>query len=319
VVLETTEIFHPKLYLFRHQGTTSLLAGSSNLTDGGFQRNREANVLLTTAEGRSGPVADAAAYIEARYREASEPRGRQWKSWLKKYRSSWKKKPRPPVGPYAGGARRDLNELEVWSFAEYFHRLRQGNRVEGIPLGDWLNVLETIRAEWNKAGWKLQGMPIKYRRILAGEHHADADGSGLFGFVGLGHFLHTAINDPAKIDRALRMIPRQGPVQDSDWTKFYTAYSRAFHKAAVGTASRLLAFWRPDKFFSANRGSIPEIAKRSGFPRATLHDWAGYWEATKWIAQRPWVRTGAPKTVLEKQCWEGRVALLDVLMYRRAP
>jgi HKD family nuclease len=38
--------FHPKLYLFASQTHALLIIGSSNWTQGGFQRNVEANVLL---------------------------------------------------------------------------------------------------------------------------------------------------------------------------------------------------------------------------------------------------------------------------------
>jgi HKD family nuclease len=326
VVLDTGEVFHPKLYLFRGRHRIHLLVGSSNLTDGGFEKNREANVLLQASGERAGPVAAGADYINARYVQASIPRGPQWEKWLASYRSSWKSKPRPGAkppakargkkGPRVSG--RQLEDLEILSFADYFRRLRKGNRATATPLSAWLDFLEDVRKRWAAAGWALRQMPIQGRRLIAGEHHADAEGAGLFGFMGLGHFLHAAIHDPLDIDRALREIPRKGDVRDSHWAAFRRAYSRAFPKAAVGSASRLLSLWRPDVFFSANDGSIPEVAPRLGLPQAALRDWAGYWEATKWIAQRPWARTGVRKTRLAERCWRGRVALLDVLMYRPA-
>lgn len=323
VVRDTTEVFHPKLYLFRTQQGACLLAGSSNLTDGGFEKNREANVLLEASNGHTGPVAAGAAYIRTLYSEASTPRGQQWETWLANYRARWRRRPhpgaRPPQRqePHNGRpARRDLDDLEVWSFDEYLQRLKKGNVITRTPLNAWLDFLEDVRTRWASAGWTLRRMLVHGRRLIAGEHHAY--GAGFFGFMGLGHFLHAAIHEPDEIDAALHEIPRRGEINDSHWDAFRTIYSEAFPKAAVGSASRLLSLWRPDVFFSANDGSIPEIAPRFGIPQTALRDWSGYWEAIKWIGQRPWVRTGARRTQLAKRCWRSRVALLDVLMYRPA-
>jgi HKD family nuclease len=39
-------IYHPKLYLFKSEDAATSIIGSSNLTSGGLQKNREVNVLL---------------------------------------------------------------------------------------------------------------------------------------------------------------------------------------------------------------------------------------------------------------------------------
>ena len=151
-------------------------------------------------------------------------------------------------------------------------------------------------------------MPARYKE--------DGVDAGLFGTVGLGHFCHAVISVPSPIDRALRCIPREGPVGTLAWTEFKTVYSGAFPNAATGTASRLLCLWRPDVFFSANSGSLPEIAIRLGLSQSALRTWDGYREATKWMIERPWARAPEPPGTLARRCWRGRVALLDVLMYR---
>jgi hypothetical protein len=159
-------------------------------------------------------------------------------------------------------------------------------------------------------------MPVQDRRLVASTAKEPGVDSALFGTVGLGHFLHAVISDPAPIDRALRRIPREGPVEARHWIEFETVYSAAFQNAATGTASRLLCMWRPDAFFSANSGSVPEIATSFGLSQSSLRTWDGYWEAAKWIMQRPWARGPKPQGKLAERCWHGRVALLDVLMYR---
>ncbi len=327
VVMDTTEVFHPKVYLFRAGREFSLLVGSSNLTDGGFEKNREANILLSGTARGSGAIAEAAAYIHERYREASKPEGPEWRRWLKNYRSCWKRKPkstsltrkRTRVEKAGGAKERTVEGLEDWSFSDYLRKLKAGNPATGIKLKRWLDFLEEVGSRWKAAGWSLQRMPKEGRRLVAGKPVSDgdqaADEAGLFGLMGLGHFLRAVINAPAKVDQALQCIPRTGPVDESHWSAFSRAYSHAFPNAATGSGSRLLCLWRPDVFFSANRGSIPEIARRFGTPQSSLKTWDGYWGAVKWVRQRPWARARPPEGRLAQRCWRARIALLDVLMY----
>jgi HKD family nuclease len=319
VVLDTTEVFHPKLYLFRVGTEFHLFVGSSNLTGGGFEKTREANVLLHGSE--MGPIGDAAAYIEERYKEGTKPHGKVWAQWLAAYRIAWQKKqnfassiqPRSASSPPNG---RKMQGLGEWSFAEYFELLKAGNPLTKYTLANWLDFLERVRKRWSIAEWSLERMPVQDRRLVASTAKEPGVDAGVFGSVGLGYFLHAVIGDPAPIDRALRCIPREGPLEDRHWIQFEGIYSAAFPKAATGTASRLLCMWRPDAFFSANSGSVPEIATQFGLSQSSLRTWDGYWEASKWIRARPWARGPKPQGELAERCWHGRVALLDVLMYR---
>jgi HKD family nuclease len=70
VILDTTEVFHPKLYLFRVGTEAHLLIGSSNLT-GGALRRTERQMFSGTA-GR--------------------PKGKVWAQWLAEYRAAWQRK-----------------------------------------------------------------------------------------------------------------------------------------------------------------------------------------------------------------------------------
>jgi HKD family nuclease len=321
VVLDTTEVFHPKLYLFRAGGEVHLFIGSSNLTGGGFDKNQEANILL---RGRNaGPIAEAAAYIKDRHREATKPGGKVWAEWLASYRVSWNKKPKLARSIQTRGAKSAqfgarAQGLEDWTFPEYFEQLKAGNPAL-YPLSDWLEFLEYVRSRWAAAGWSLRRMPEQDRSYVAGTKNPPHLEAGLFGRVGLGHLLHAVINKPAPIDQALRCIPREGRVETRHWAEFERLYSAAFEKAATGSASRLLCLWRPDVFFSANSGSVPEIALRSGFSQSSLRTLSGYWEAVKWVMRRPWYRATKPQGKLAERCWQGRVALLDVLVYRYRP
>ena len=318
VVTDTSEVFHPKLYLFRCRTETHLMIGSSNLTTGGFEKNREANVLLRGRE--VGPLSQAACYIEECHRTATPPGGKAWEQWLDRYSTEWRKRrnfdrsqqPRLRTGP--GG--KTGGGLADWSFDEYFARLKAGNRASNLPLSRWIELLALVRKRWSLAGWSIGQMKKKEdRQLLASTLKSPVD-SRLFGTMGLGHFRGAVLTHPAKIDRAMNCIPRTGPVEDRHWKEFSLAYSNAFEKAATGTASRLLCFWRPDVFFTANSGSVPEIATQFGIAQSTLRTWDGYWMAAKWISERPWARSPKPQGTLAESVWQGRAALLDVLMYR---
>jgi HKD family nuclease len=154
VVLDTTEVFHPKLYLFRVGAEVHLLIGSSNLTGGGFEKNREANVLLHGSE--TGPIADAATYIQARHKEATKPHGMVWTRWLAAYRTAWQKKQNfaKSIQTRSAGSPRNgtkMQGLGEWSFAEYFELLKAGNPSTKYALTDWLDFLERVRKRWSIA------------------------------------------------------------------------------------------------------------------------------------------------------------------------
>jgi hypothetical protein len=314
VIRDTDEIFHPKLYLFWMPKSVVLLVGSSNLTDGGFEKNQEANVLLSSGTP-TGALAAGVDDICRHFQSGAPPQGPGWSSWLSAYRKSWARRRaalKPPGGKKSGGSKGgDIEGLTMWSWAEYFRLLRKGNQREEVPLTDWLEFLEHVRQQWGACQWSLARVPRNVRREIASIPME----ARVFGTIGQGYFLQAVVEASPGIDKALTHIPRTGSVSDSDWISFSTKYSKAFSNAAVGSASRLLCLWRPDVFFSANEGSNYVLSRSFGFSRASLKTWAGYWEAVKLVGLRPWSTAAKPVGTLAERCWQGRVALLDVLMY----
>jgi HKD family nuclease len=67
LVSESAAIYHPKLYITRQASAVSIVAGSSNLTEGGLRRNAEVNVIIDTTD-RDEVVSDAyAAYARLKF------------------------------------------------------------------------------------------------------------------------------------------------------------------------------------------------------------------------------------------------------------
>jgi hypothetical protein len=299
VIRGKDDIFHPKLYCFWFPGYPTLLVGSSNLTAGGFEKNQEANVLLRgkTAKGALAAGIDA---ILRHYDSGTPPLGPGWRTWLSAYRKTWKKrqasKASPPAETKTLG---DVEGVTVWSWAEYFKRLKSGNQREDVPLTVWLDFLERVRQQWGANGWELAGLPLEVRRDIA----SIPAGARVFGTVGHGYFLQAVMSASPKVQKALTHIPRAGTISDSDWMLFSTKYAKAFSNAGVGSASRLLCLWRPDVFFSANKGSISALSRSFGVSQTSLKTWPGYWEAVKLVGLRPWASSTKPAGKLAGRCW----------------
>ena len=66
-----TDIFHLKVYLFyNNKNKWEALVGSSNLTMGGFEKNTECNVLLTSDEDSQNVYSDLLKFISNQHRES---------------------------------------------------------------------------------------------------------------------------------------------------------------------------------------------------------------------------------------------------------
>jgi hypothetical protein len=80
----SNQIFHPKVWIFSFRsGSQSAIVGSSNLTYGGFDRNLEANVLISGG----GVVDELGAFFDELFEGGRAKRIDP--SWLDAYRELW--------------------------------------------------------------------------------------------------------------------------------------------------------------------------------------------------------------------------------------
>jgi|SRR5580658_564224 Arc/MetJ-type ribon-helix-helix transcriptional regulator len=84
-----------------------------------------------------------------------------------------------------------------------------------------------------------------------------------------------------------------------------------------GTAgsTRLLALARPDSLVSVNGESAAGLAELSGIAPARVKKPAGYEELIEWTMGRPWWSAAAPETLIERDLWSYRAALIDAFVF----
>ena len=83
----------------------------------------------------------------------------------------------------------------------------------------------------------------------------------------------------------------------------------------MGSATRLLTVYRPDRFFSLNTASVTGIANLIGMRKSRLTTWEGYSEVLKRLWSTPWFQDSPPAKVGSRELWDARVALIDVFVY----
>jgi hypothetical protein len=77
----------------------------------------------------------------------------------------------------------------------------------------------------------------------------------------------------------------------------------------------LLALARPDSLVSVNGESAAGLAELSGIAPARVKKSAGYEELIEWTMGRPWWSAAAPETLIERDLWSYRAALIDAFVF----
>lgn len=129
------------------------------------------------------------------------------------------------------------------------------------------------------------------------------------------------------ISEALSYIPLMGRVTYSDFESFVDSFCRALNiqvesTKALGTATRLLVYKRPDYFVSFNGASekmLSQVYTRSSVPKVSVDPFLkDYWrKVIAPIIGTRWWDSSEPesKNGLEARVWRCRAAILDVLFY----
>lgn len=325
VMYETQGTFHPKLVVGTRAGQACAVIGSSNFTRAAFSANYEVNLVLR-GEARSAPIGELLAVIDGYYRS---PKARKLDSALiEAYSAAWERKPKPPRLPLLprGSTRKPTvkkpADLDVGWDRYYDLLLAQDDRnflnTEGtirvIPTASddnaYLTELRRCRSAFSEHG-SLGKMPLATRQIVAGF----GESQGWFGRMGGAGYYKKLINTGASgLSETLDEIPTSGDVSDD---LILRTFDRASSFQGVGLAcwTRLLSMKRPDYFLSVNSANKDRIrgvfGSAPGSPRA-------YLELTRRILSLPWASASAPEDEAEREIWEGRVALLDAILYEPA-
>lgn len=317
--------FHPKLYYFQSGDTAEAIVGSSNFTNGGLDRNHEAN-LHVKGPSNSKVFADIRAQIE-KYRPIQRP---VTKELAESYRLQHNAarllpKPRNPSLPgtsaFAAQLASPLARLDWEAYVK---------AVKSSPYHNFKARLGLLRecqrmfasvssfADLSNSEWKaiagVIGEKQKQEAKLA-QHDW-----GWFGSMkGMGDFANRIAEKDEAIANALDAIPRHGEVSEANYDQFRKEFLRAFKNSSrvggVPTATRLLAMKRPDTFVCISKPNKAGLAEALGFPKTAL-ELDNYWQRViEPVRMSPWYCSQRPLGA-DAELWDGRVAMLDAIYYR---
>lgn len=315
VVKPARGVFHPKVYCFDNGQERRILIGSSNFTRPAFGANAEVNTLL---------VGLADDLPLEKLSVLSVPAGKApTHAWLKDYRARWtaaKKARRQAEATvsFLSGVDNAF-DLDV-DFIEYSGKLKAAASASGngYKVSDWLRSLKAIRgfvdtadpASMNREQWRMFGGTPKSATIKG-----ESVDLRFFGFVRgreANRLLQPSVRK--KLAAGFKAVPASGHITREQFDKFSDAFIDAgFSEKMIGTASRLLSVWRPDRFAPCNGGS--RAAFRAAVQPARLVTLGDYFEAHQVLWDLPWAQSEAPQDPAALAIWRARVALLDVLFY----
>lgn len=333
--METSGVFHPKIYLFTHSdGTWDCILGSANFTAGGLRKNVEACLLIGSGDVDAEIVHEQLIQLLDDYWQASDNFTEKMES---AYRAMWARKA-PALNRLAGvfgtprgseqgdGGLEPINsEVLLKSWDNFVGEIRLANE-QGLE--ERLEILRSSR-EWFTKYPSFEDIPVRARKIIAGiipesEWEPGDPNWWWFGHMGgAGNFKNLVIEKPASLSAALARIPMSGPITRDQYFEFVKLFQLAFEgkqgggDSAVATPTRLLAMKRPDYFVcldSKNKDALCaefEISRTLNFEK--------YWNSLcERIYDSAWWNADMPVDSFEREIWLGRAALLDVLFYDRS-
>lgn len=340
------DLFHPKLYVFEHKKSVTVVIGSSNLTSNAFDDKAHGNIELCAkiTAGRDTKFAKQLMnWIQTQVQTAKQYAEDQRidDDWLADYehqyllnrpRTQALTNPVPRLRPKRGRSastgttprrKRANQSLFDANWSDFVAWVDS----EGVHSPDMrLDVLDCARRIFVDRG-TLVRMDQVERQAIAGTLGSATEGPGalVWGYFGSLRFtiFQAMINDRRRcrgISEALDIIPPIGPVNEEYYEayrrKLETAFARQERRAGVPTMSRLLAMKRPDQFICVNRANSVELCEDLGVRPSTLSP-ENYWRRIiEPLRTCSWYISPKPTTVRERRIWMGRMALLDARYYR---
>ena len=320
---ESQPFFHPKVYIFRRGSRSVAWIGSANFTFRGFGGNEEALFETSNTEtvedwfgqlwDQCSPLDECAINDYANSTERNRP----------EFPTS---SVRPPV--MIDSARLSLlTGANNWR--NYVVALEQCDRWWG-----WWN-----QGRANHHSWSVLGETCSWSQMIQDLHEVikredwltldDRDKKRLLGQEGgswalLGSTRPKALKTVfgARREQIQETVRRAVAIEDADFPNEAVKAYEALVKIKwirEGTASRLLALARPDRFVSLNGASKNQLGKLFGFEKVeTLWRPSNYGRLLEEIYDQPWFREPAPQDAREETiCWM-RAALLDSFVYEPA-
>lgn len=309
--------FHPKLYLFHNTDIDwEIIVGSSNFTREAFNKNTEANTLVSSKDNNSED------FLQAAFKLIEE----SWKisksfsdTNLLRYRTIWKNQ-RPKIKSLSGLYGSDekdskpIHEVPVinMTWKEFVARIR---KEDSHGLDRRLKVIE-ISQELFSSVEHFDELEVSQRKFVAGATTNYADDWGFFGsMIGRGDYVHEIIVNNKDISIALDQIPLNGQITRKHYDNFVKYFIKVFSGNYIGVASRLLAMKRPDVFYCLTSKNQKRFCKDFDVRKSEI-DYKGYWEhVIERIYDSEWWLNPTASTKQEQQISNARAAFLDAIYY----
>jgi HKD family nuclease len=321
-ILNTSGIYHPKVYLFSNsRNEWECLIGSANFTASALLKNTEIVVHLSCADDGSGDIYKTlVAEINTYWDDAESMTAADYHN----YKNIWDKNRRiiKVLEDKYGKSKKSkpLTKSNIFSLSwpEYFSLIQDDNF---HSFAGRIKLLKTARSYFleNK---HFADMKQIERRELAGiaskkQSKSDLDWGWFGSMVGAGKFQNRINENNAFISRALDVIPMQGNIYKSDYESFVKLFKKAFSDGGSGIAiaSRLLAMKRPDCFVCLDKQNTTELCSEFGISKSVSFE--TYWDdIIERIHNSVWCLSEKPTVDAEAEAWFGRVAMLDAIFYQ---
>lgn len=311
--------FHPKLYLFHNTDNDwEIVIGSSNFTKEAFNKNTEANTLISCEDNNS------ADFLITAFKLIND-------SWnLSKafshteflhYKTIWKNQ-RSKIKSLSGlygshdNEGRPIYEVPViyMTWKEFVAKIHQ-EKAHGLDRR--LKVIKSVQELFNSVE-HFKDLDNEERKFIAGVTSKYSVDWGLFGsMIGRGNYVHEIIENNENISIALDQVPLRGQITRIHYDNFIKYFTKVFSGNYIGTASRLLTMKRPDVFYCLTSKNERLFCGDFNVSKSKI-DYNGYWEhIIERIYDSEWWQNPIASTQQEKQISNARAAFLDAIYYER--
>jgi len=310
-----TGTFHPKIYLFKTNNEWDLIIGSANMTSGGFCKNTEIMMHVSSNDSKKNLFKESRSVIDGYWSEAETMTSMKAEDYLGLYLTHRSKNPHLNRKTKKGKAHINTTILPM-SWDKFYKKV---TAVKRHTIEDRFDLLDAVRWSFDKYP-SMYDMSREERRMIAGLRNDLNSYTGLFGSMDRAAYTHhwqDHIDGNNKfLSAALDLIPSLGTIDKSSFQNYSAAFQEATgYQNAVGTFTRLLAMKRPDTFVCLTNTNKQALCRDFGISMSTL-TYEKYWdEIVDRLTQSVWWNAPQPKEASNLKVWNSRSALLDAIYY----
>ncbi len=314
-------LFHPKVYLFASKTGKALFIGSSNLTNSGFYKNAEVNLLL---EG-TGSWSDHDTFGALREQlDAWHSDGFSQvpsRLWMKRYRKRHEaaRKTARRSGSLTALAYEEETPSAGWlasaTWDTYFQAVAEGLNRREEEAGQMVAFLKVAGSKLRLPFSTAYFSALEKRKIMGG-----IEPYGWFGHIGASGRLKGLLKSGTKkqhqtIADSLNAITElEFPI---DWQKLDALLSRLVKLGfTMKVWSRFLCLLRPDLYCTISSPSVRRnLSEVLAIPQNRFQSTQGYIALLKLLHATPWFQAHKPGNPDERMVWQYRSAMLDAIFY----